>query len=221
MNITIRLKNIICAGLGCCALASVPLIVFIPIGIQSEQSYEEPAFVKINACETKVVDGFCIGLTGRDKEGRCSTNNTSPDHELFFIPWTTDGSAWFAVPIEPEYAYQVELFDTNGAAMPRTEQGQKVGTKFFDFTSSAPKEGIGTKRLRADRKGQPVGMPLLFRPSDLFKVDEPGNYKLQVRFQILTFPRTGPNREDYTNHLIRFPSLEYPLIQPESSQKPR
>jgi hypothetical protein len=53
--------------------------------------------------------------------------------------------------------------------------------------------------------------------SDLFEISKPGNYALRIRFQILAFPATEPASPGRarTNILIRFPPLDYPLIDPE------
>src|SRR2546425_981835 len=91
----------------------------------------------IQFVETAVVDGFRIGLT--DEFGH---TNSSPDHRLCFSIWTTNRSARVAFPTQPEYAYAVELFDTNGIALPRTSLGKRAGSRFLDFGLTSPKHGI-------------------------------------------------------------------------------
>jgi len=215
------------------------LAVFRLQGINLKADQDRP---KIDFVETKVVDGFFIGVT--DEFGR---TNTSPDTKLCFSIWTTN-KIWTInkigptnytraiFPTEPEIAYQIGLFDANGAAIPKTERGKKVGTKFFDFNAnsfilrstgpdgySGPGGQFGVKAQVTGvtkKAWEPQGqMLLIFRPSDLFKIDKPGKYTLRIRFQILAFPRTGPGPGDYTTDLIRFPPLDYPLDKPDSSPK--
>jgi hypothetical protein len=162
----------------------------------------------LTAVETEVVDGFFIAVTGENL-----TNNTSPNDLLVFLTWSTNAPTSFVVPAEPEYAYQVELLDSNGVAVQKTELGKKIGEKFFDFSFSAAEKGVKIIHMHASKVGDMTSAPLLFRPKDLFKIEKPGNYKLLIRFQILTFPRTGPGRGEYTNDLIRFPVLVYPLVK--------
>ena len=156
--------------------------------------------------------GFYIGLTGREPNANdYSTNNTPLDGELYFAVWTTGGRERVFVPAKPEYAYQIELLDTNGVAIPKTERGKNIGNKFFDVDANASKNGILIHHLRADKKGQLVEMPILFYPnhvSDFFMVEKPGNYKLLIKFQILAF-----NTKKQATELIRFPPLEYPLVK--------
>jgi hypothetical protein len=184
---------------------------FVGANARSDQTNQIPQFVEIKAVQTETLNGFCLGLYGRQSAD--FTNDTSVDDELVLVAWTTNAPAWFLIPAEPEYAYQVELFDANGVAVPRTETGKRVGRKFFNFGNAPSKEGIRTKQMRADKKGQPAAMPILFRPRDYFKIDKPGRYTLQIRFQILTFPENRLNRDDNTNGLIRFPPLNYPLVK--------
>jgi hypothetical protein len=163
--------------------------------------------VGMRVTTTKEVDGFVIGVADSH-----SKNTTSPSDELIFLPWTTKRPVWIAVPAKPEYAYRVELLDTNGVAVPKTEAGKEAGSKFYEF---GPRNNeIEVKHLHAERIPDMTAAPLLFRPSDLFQIEKRGAYTLRIQFQILTFPQTGPKRGDYTNHLIRFPPLDYVLVKP-------
>lgn len=175
---------------------------------------QQAVYAELKAIKTDLIHGYCVGLYGQHSID--FTNNTTTDDMLDFVPWTTNNYGQLVVPIDPEYAYQVTLLDANGVAVPKTALGRKTGTKFFDFDADAHKENIPTKSLRATEVGHVTGTLPLFRPDDLFKIEKPGNYTLQIRFQILTFPRTGPARRDYTNELIRFPILNYPLVQTAS-----
>lgn len=212
-------RNTFCAGhlfarrLQSACLFSVFAFVLLSWKASATQTNEEPDFVEINAIESKVVDGFYVGLYGVNSAGVGSTNNTSPDDELIYVLWAMNGPMLCVVPAQREYAYKVELLNSNGVPMPKTAIGKRVGTEFSDFDAKFYLKGIPIKHLRANKEGHPVETPILFRPSDLFKVDKPGKYTLRIRFQILAFPKTGPGRRDFTNDLIRFPPLDYPLVQ--------
>jgi hypothetical protein len=216
MNTKHNMKYLIAVGFHAAGIVSTVVLSLLATSTWADQSNQVPV-AEVKAIKTKVIHGFCIGLAGWNSD--FYTNNTSSDDSLIFLPWTTNKPAWIVVPTEPEYAYQVELFDTNGVAMPKTDLGKKAGTKFFDFDSTAYEKGITIKHLHAQKIGEVTDSPFLFRPSDLFKVEKPGNYTLRIRFQILAFPRTGPNHGDYTNDLIRFPPLDYPLVKSEAFSK--
>lgn len=165
--------------------------------------------LRIDAVKSPIIDGFCIGFAGKH-----GTNNTTTDDWLDLLPWTTNNhTVWIAVPAEPEYAYKVELLDTNGLSVPKTARGKKAGSKFDDFDAYPSKRGIAIKHLTAHKMDGVTSEPLLFRAADMFNIEEPGRYMLHVQFQILVFPRTGVGRGAYTNELIRFPPLNYPLYK--------
>lgn len=204
------------------------------VNLKADQDHSNIDFV-----ETKIVDGFLIGVT--DEFGQ---TNSNPDRRLCFSIWTTNEvtptqRVRVIFPNQPENAYQVELFDTNGIPVPKTETGKKVGTKFFDFNtisfliratgpggysgpggeSGVKAQGAGVTKRAWEPRGQ---MLLIFRPSDLFDIEKPGRYTLRIRFQIIVFPRTGPQGTHYKTELIRFPPLDYPLMQPNTiSRKPQ
>jgi hypothetical protein len=193
------------------------IVTLCAMNLWADQTNRELAFV-----ETKVVDGFFIGVTDED-----GFTNTTPDRRLCFTIWAvTNATTHVVFPTQPEYAYQVDLFDNNGVAISKTELGKKAGTKFLDFgpnsfvlRSTGPdsqKHGIKAQMTIATEKTLPYEMFNMFRPSDFFDIKKSGNYTLQIRFQIIAFPRTGPNRGDHTSDLIRFPVLNYSFIKLKS-----
>ena len=169
------------------------------------------------AMKSPTIDGFCVGIGGWP-----NTTNTTIDDWLVFLPWTTQSNkVWIVVPAEPEYAYKIDLLDTNGLSLPKTPPGKRTGSKFDEFDAHPLKHGIGIKRLTAGKMDGVTSSPLLFRAADMFKIEKPGRYVLRVQFQILVFPRTGVGRGAYTNKLIRFPPLDYPLVKPASLRQTR
>ena len=164
------------------------------------------------AVKSPIIDGFCVGF-----DGQHGTNNTTIDDWLVFLPWTTNNhTVWISVPVEPEYAYRIELLDTNGLTVPKTARGKRAGSRFDDFDAHPSKRGIAIKHLAAHKMDGVTDSPMLFRAADMFKIEKPGLYRLHIQFQILVFPRTGVGRGAYTNELIRFPPLDYPLIKAAS-----
>jgi hypothetical protein len=188
----------------CAARIVLSLTFFIAnLAAQAEQQTNPFAFV-----ETKVVDSFSIGV--RDDDGH---TNGAPELGLTFALWSTNG--WSHIALPPfESLYKLELFDENGAAVEKTETGKKVETKFDDFAESKAEREIRANFL-ADRKGGADAWLEMIRPSDLFAIKKPGKYTLQIWFQIVTFHRTGPEPGQFERKLIRFPSLDYPLVEPE------
>jgi hypothetical protein len=172
------------------------------LATQAEQQNNPFAFV-----ETKVVDSFSIGV--RDDDGH---TNGAPELGLTFAVWCINGWVRIALPHHPEYSYKVELVDANGLSIPKTKAGENVGNKFDEFAKLGLEKSI-KPNSGAAKKGQADGWLVMVRPSDLFEIKKPGHYMLRIWFQIVVFPKTGPKRE-----LIRFPPLEYPLVEPEPTR---
>jgi len=160
--------------------------------------------------ETKPVDGYFIGVT--DEFGK--TNTLSHQRLCFAVLTETHNNAPVFFPGQPEYAYQVQLIDSNGIAVPKTDLGKKAGSKFMEFNTAAlHKTEIRTQGAMALKKTEGPGLFLIFRPEDLFQIEKSGNYTLSIRFQIIVFPQIGPHRQDRTNLLIRFPALKYSITK--------
>jgi hypothetical protein len=175
----------------------------IASNLWADNGHREIAYV-----QSATVDGFSIGLT--DEFGY---TNSRPSLRLCFTVWTTDGPTGIAFPTQPEYAYEIELLDSNGLGVTKTELGKVAGSRFNNFNISTFQD-IKVQRTTANKRDQLSDMLLIFRPSDLFIINKPGHYTLRVRFQIAAFPKTGPNQADYGRIVIRFPSLNFPLVQP-------
>jgi len=192
------------------ALGILLLLSSIP-GAWTQTTNPETVYAELKAIRTGIMHGFCVGLYG--SQSLDFTNQTATKDLLVFVPWATTNHARLVVPAEPEYAYQADLIDTTGAPVPKTAAGSRTGTKFLQFGADATTKGIATKSLVANEIGHVTGTLYLFRPDDLFEIEKPGNYTLRIRFQILTSSRTGPGPGNYTNDLIRFPPLDYPLVK--------
>jgi hypothetical protein len=179
---------------------------------------------------TKTIEGIYIGVFSSN----VTTNNTPPDNKLNFCIWqtTTNNQEIVYMPTAPEYVYQLELLDTNGIALPKTELCKNIGVKYWDFAPSFAKDsgfklaeehivngqGIGARYLFfPHRSGYFNGEPF-YSPNDLFEIKNPGNYTLRIRFQFIVASETNVYK---TAHIVRFPPLIYPLVKsPETNTVP-
>jgi hypothetical protein len=171
---------------------------------------------------SEVEDGCYFGVAGIANSG-LSTNNTPIDADLIIGLWTTKTNIYSVYfPYAPEYAYQVELFDTNGVAMPKTDYGKRFGTKYFQLDTNFSNHdaklhldmaqhepGFGGHCLFFQTKPT-QGAGYIYTANDLFVINNPGRYRLQIRVQMIV--RTG-NGLNETAHIVRFPTLNYPLVK--------
>ena len=190
-----------------CNLRPWILVVFLflpscTLPVAGQETNRQTAFV-----ETKVIDSFSIGVSDEN-----DATNSTPDQRLFFTLWYSNGPVHVACPPHPQYSYKAELFDANGVATAKTYLGKVVGSKFDAFADSSLEKKMRANTEALKKSDLPV-WSLMFRPIDLFKIDKPGHYILRLWFQIVVFQRTGPNPGDFVRRLIRFPALDYPLVQ--------
>jgi hypothetical protein len=171
--------------------------------------------------KTKAVDGFYIGVFSSN----FTTNETPTDNKLNFCIWrtTTNNQATVYLPTALEYIYQLELIDTNGVALTKTELGKKVGVKYMDLEPTFANEkgfklaiqhvmdepGVGARNLFFPFRPGYGGRPF-YSPNDLFESKQPGNYTLRIRFQLIVASSTNVYK---TAHIVRFPPLDYPLVK--------
>ncbi len=163
--------------------------------------------------DSSIVEGFSI-VVGDEMASAHST----PDQTLYCgVKTISNEPKTVYLPLQPEFACQIDLFATNGVAMPKTKLGEKFGVNFFDLDPSPSKIRTKVKGVYASKTTRPGAV--LFRPEDLFEFKKPGDYTLKIRFQIIVPTKTGTNRDDYTYRVIRFPSMDYPLLKPDTVPK--
>ncbi len=168
--------------------------------------FECPVFGQRCESDSKVIQDIYLGVTD---EAECT--NTLANQMLYYSFWTTNRPAVIWYPKDPEYAFRVQLFDTNGASVSKTSLGETIGRRFFDFDIFAQEKGISLLRARVD-KGSPCGHFPLFRAADFFRIERPGSYKLRIQFQILVNLK---GRLNSTNKIcIRYPYLDCTILAP-------
>ena len=160
-------------------------------------------------------NGLCLGLIV-ESDGEIlfsvypsSDNSESPTTTLnLFLPSTM------------EYLWQAVLFDEKGNKVRTTKLGETLGRRFNDVERVVVRlpgrkptfKDLHGRKFQADGFSPPgtTGF-VLCQLSDLFKTGPPGKYVLKARFQVYQAFRNGTNS---TIRLIRFPEVEYPIVQP-------
>jgi len=188
-----------------------------PSGLAAEQTApSENSGSGIVYVTSKVVSGFYIVLT--DEYG---TTNTTTDRRLCLsIVNQEETNAWLIFP-SMEYAYQVELTQSNGVPVPKTAAGRRAGSRFANFNAVYAGTRGAVRQMFTTSTKERLDLRALFRPGDLFQISAPGKYTLFVRFQIMVFPQVGMGTTGHTNKIITFPPMAYPLLKKEPLQQTR
>jgi len=172
--------------------------------------------------KTDVIDDFYIVLINSINY---KTNIVTPDQDIYYLIGTTRATNVIVRrPSNEEYTYEVNLYDRNNDAVPKTPLGKRVGTKFSNFNYSYSKifggrftSGSITRGAVAYRDIEIENMNIghiLFQVNDYFKVTKPGDYNLRIRFQVIA-PVVEPGTTNTTMKVIRFPAMDFPITQPE------
>lgn len=169
--------------------------------MSADQTNQEAVFT-----ESKAVEGFYVGV-GSEK----LTATTTVDQRLHYAVWTTkNDDPEVYVPKEPEYACRIELYDTNGVSISKTERGKRFGLKYYDLDTSFSNKGAKLSLMVVPKKSKAWPLLFLLCPKDSFNIVKPGKYSLHIHFQIIV--RTGKGK-DKTAHIVRFPVLHYSLVK--------
>ena len=167
--------------------------------------------------ETNIEKGLFAGVT--DEFG---STNTPTTRRLCVSFWTTtNGVRRVAIPTQQQYAFKVEMVGKNGIAVGKTAPGKQAGIRFDAFDGNAFDRGIKLQRFHVDARDLPSQLVPLFRPSDLFVAEEPGDYLLQIHLQILALPKQSQNSTNSECQLIRFREVRYPIhVLPRTNAPP-
>jgi hypothetical protein len=191
----------------------------LSLNAATQNQDNENWFVRTKAIEDLYVRVFSTHDTD-------TTNNTSVDSKLAFCVWEANtnknNEVTVYMPTTLEYVYQVELLDTNGAALPKKKLAEKIGVKFLDLKPSFTNDtGFELTRVHITPS---LGGPYLFfphkpgyyngepfySPNDLFEIKQSGNYTLRIQFQFIVATNSNIHK---TAHVVRFPPLDYPLVK--------
>jgi len=142
--------------------------------------------------------------------GSVSTNEPIKfDERLAYMPFCATGNIWLS-QAEPVYGTKIKMIAPDGKEVPKTPLGQSYGSKFDQLHSykDAHLGGIG-----ASGPYQGMFSGLLARPNELFIMEKPGIYTLEIQMQM--FRHTGsPDTNEWSRNLIRFSPIKIKVGKP-------
>jgi len=87
-----------------------------------------------------------------------------------------------AIPRRGDYLCRVELLDAKGNQVPKSKIGSQMGSRWGQ--SGTYGEAKPDRATAAPGAYEPSGSRRLYKPSELFVTDKPGDYRLQLEFQV-------------------------------------
>jgi hypothetical protein len=132
--------------------------------------------------------------------GSASTNEPIRfDEKIAYKPFFDTGSIGLS-QAGPAYSTKIKMIAPDGTEVAKTPLGQTYGSKFDQLHSykDAHLGGIG-----ASGPFQGMFSGLLARPNELFIMEKPGVYTLEIQMQMFRYtPSVDTN--DWTRNLIKF-----------------
>jgi hypothetical protein len=122
----------------------------------------------------------------------------------------------------PAYGIQIQMLDSLGNPISKTEEGKTFGTKFdklhnYQDLISEPKVGYSDPHIGSIRaQGRydltdAVSGRLLPSPKELFEIDKAGTYTLEIQMQMFLIHKdTG----QWTRELVRFSPIKIKVEKP-------
>lgn len=145
--------------------------------------------------------------------GICGVTTNVPirfDDKMVWRPFCNTGAVELNYPAA-EFGVKVRLWSNDGTEVPKTELGQKYGSKFDQVhTYEDVTQGWQMGRIEATepydpRNGALFSGSVFPAAKDLFKIEKPGIYRMELEMQMFRVTR-GTNHWD--RKLIRFEPIK-------------
>ncbi len=166
-----------------------------------------------------------IGGHNRDFEGVTTNRPLRFDDPLMFMPFCDTGKIELSYSLDPAYGIKVKMVDASGKDVPKTSLGKRFGSKYdrlhnlkdtrlYPFTawgSFKDNSGLGGARFFYDYPAS--GADKWLAPKDLFKMEKPGSYTMEVQMQMFYFNPHSTNA--YRRDLFQFSPVKIKVEKPE------
>jgi hypothetical protein len=147
------------------------------------------------------------------------------DEELLFLPFCDTGQVELNLS-SPPYGIKIRMWGGDGQDVPKTALGKSFGSKWDSFEDSLiERKGLrlGYYNLRrasifawgpfTNNPGLGGGK-VLPTPKDLFQMEKPGVYTLEIQMQML---RVNKGTNQLTRQLIRFAPVRVRVEKPRGT----
>lgn len=144
------------------------------------------------------------------------------DTSLVFMPFCNTGKVNLTYQLDPAYSVKIEMLNSNGVEVPKTKIGKRFGSKFaqpencnqgrpYNFTAGGPYSsnmGMGGARPFSNYPSFEAWL----RPEDLFKIEKPGLYSMQIQMQM--FYRNPSSTNAWQQDRFEFSPITVSVIKP-------
>lgn len=135
------------------------------------------------------------------------------DERLAYMPFCTNGDVQLSCS-GPAYCAKIKMFAPDGKEVPKTSFGQSYGSK-FDQLHSYRDAHLGGICACGPYKGM-IG-ELLASPNELFLMEKPGIYTLEIQMQMFRYTPSLDTNE-WSRNLIRFSPIKIKVEKPQEDK---
>jgi len=156
-------------------------------------------------------NGIFIAISG----GVIGTNGAVPfDKRLGWLPFCATNTSGALIELlypNARYGMKIKMIGSDGNEVSKTDLGKIYGLKWNQLHSYKDSR---LNNVSAGGSYQPeFGGPFLPAPNELFAMDKPGIYTLEIQMQM--FRHTGsPDPEEEYHNLIRFSPVKIKVEKP-------
>jgi hypothetical protein len=181
----------------------------------------------------QVNSALATGFSGTNNGVYIAISGLSTNERVMYgepLAWrpfcsSADGQSEFNYPGR-DYFINMTMLDALGKKVPKTEMGMAFGVKFDQLHSY--QDIVGSTRAGYSNPhigsilaqgpydvSAPVSGPLLPAPKELFQIEAPGNYALQIQMQMFLIHK---NADQWTRDLIRFSPVTIMVEKPPGAK---
>jgi hypothetical protein len=169
-------------------------------------------------------NGVYIGFAGLSNEpggGYVGTETLRFDDRLLWCPFFTNGSASLNYP-HRYYGVRVTMHGPDGKEVAKTAVGKSYGVEFDkvrgyqDVVRGWSMGSIEAQGPYDPRGGGFTGGPPLPAPKELFQMDKPGVYTLDIEMQLFQIVKKSGS---WSRNLLRFGPVRIQVEKPEQKAK--
>ncbi len=137
------------------------------------------------------------------------------DNRLAWAVYCNTGRVGIWFPLDPAYGVKVKMFGPSGKEVKRTSLGRDYGTKWDKLHSNKDTrlQSVQAWGSFEENKGQSSAGGSLPAPQELFKMDEPGTYTMEVEIQLFRHPSTR-DTDAWSRNLLRFSPIKIKVEKP-------
>lgn len=161
-------------------------------------------------------DGLYVAIAAWRTDSASGFVDTEPirfDDRLLWCPFSNRGKVELNYP-DSSYGVEVRMIGPDGKAVRRSTLGETFGAK-WDMLRSYRDTQLGSIDAQGpyDPRGGGFTGPLLPAPKELFQMEKPGIYILEIKMQMFRH-NASPDPEVWGKSLLRFGPVKLKVQKP-------